>query len=81
MHLLNFVTVTCLKSYGDLILMELYMHCKNLYEQSNAGKIMCYGSLSHILSFFVIEDVCIGLKSLASRTARYLRCIKDEMFK
>ena len=43
------------------------MHCKNLYEQSNVEKVMCYGSISHILPYFTIEDVCIGLiKKLAS---------------
>ena len=34
------------ESYGDLTLHDLSMHCKNLYELSLAGKMMCYGSLS-----------------------------------
>jgi hypothetical protein len=46
------------------------MHCKNLYELSLAGKMMCYGSLSEMSPFFTIEDICIGLKKLASRKAK-----------
>ena len=45
------------KIYGDLTLMELFMHYKNVYEQSNVGQVMCYGSLSHICSLFEIDDV------------------------
>ena len=44
------------ESYGDLALLDFSMHCKNLYELSLVGNIMCYGSLSHM----------IGLKKLAS---------------
>ena len=36
----------CVESYGALTLHDLCMHCKNLYELSLAGKMMCYGSLS-----------------------------------
>ena len=57
------------------------MHCKNLYELSLAGKMMCYDSLSHTSPFFTIEDICIGLKKLASRKANDLQCIKVEMLK
>ena len=57
------------------------MHCKNLYELSLAGKMMCYGSLSHMSPFFTIEDICIGLKKLFSRKASDLQCIKVEMLK
>ena len=56
------------------------MHCKNLYEASIAVKMMCYGSLSHV-SLLYIEDICIGLKKLASRKASDLRCLKAEMLK
>ena len=28
---------------------------------------MCYGSLLHMSPFLTIEDICIGLKKLASR--------------
>ena len=42
---------------------------------------MCYGSLSHMSPFFTIEDICIGLKILASRKASDLQCIKVEMLK
>ena len=35
------------ESYGDLTLTGLSMHCKNLYEQSNAKMMMCYRSLSN----------------------------------
>ena len=42
----------CVDNYGDVTLIDLSMHCKNLYELSLAGKIMCYGSLSHMSPFF-----------------------------
>ena len=67
------------ESYGDLTLHDLSMHCKNLYELALAGKIMCYGSLSQMSLFFTIENICIGLKTLASRKASDLQCIKVEM--
>ena len=57
------------------------MNCKNLYELSLAGKIMCYGSLSQMSPFFTIEDICIGLKKLASRKESDLQCIKAKMLK
>ena len=69
------------KSYGDLTLLDLSMHCRNLYELSIAGKMMCYGSLSHMSPFFTIEDTYIILKKLASRKASDLQCIKAEMLK
>ena len=54
---------------------------KNQYELSLSGKMMCYGSLSHMSPFFTIEDIYIGLKKLASRKASDLQCIKVEMLK
>ena len=42
---------------------------------------MCYGSFSHIPPFFMIEDVCIGIKKLASQKARNIQCIKAQMVK
>ena len=68
------------ESYGDLTLLDLSMHCKNLYELSLAGKMMCYGSLS-MSPFFTIEDIRIGLNKLVSRKASNLQCIKAEMLK
>ena len=46
------------ESYGDLTLHDLSVHCKNLYELSHVGKMVCCGSLSHISPFFTIEDIC-----------------------
>ena len=63
-------------SYGDLTLHDLSMHCKNLYELSLAEKMMCYGSLAHMSPFFTSDDICIGLKKLASQKASNLQCIK-----
>ena len=57
------------------------MHCKNLYELFLTRKMMCYGPLSQMFSFFTIEDICIGLKKLASRKANDLQCIKAEILK
>ena len=45
------------------------------------GKMMCYGSLSYMPLFFMIEDVCIGLKKSASQKANNLQCIKAKMLK
>ena len=66
----------CVENYGDLTLLDLSMHCKNLNELSIAKMMMSCGSLSHISPFFTIENVCIGLTKLASRKARDLQCIK-----
>ena len=57
------------------------MHCKNLYELSLAGKMICYGSLANMFPFFTSGDICIGLKKLASRKASDLQCIKAYMIK
>ena len=43
--------------------------------------MMCYGSLAHMPPFFTSDDICIGLKKLASRKASDLQCIKVEMLK
>ena len=51
------------------------MDCKNLYELSLAGNMMCYGSLSQMSPFFTIEDI------LVSQKASDLQCIKVEMLK
>ena len=70
------------KEYGvvlSLSLLTLFMHCKNLYELPLVEKIICYGSLSHMSPFFTIEDICIGLKKLASHKASDLQCIKVEI--
>ena len=64
-----------------MTLHDLSMHCKNLYELSLAEKMMCYGSLAHMSPFFTSDDICIGLKKLASRKASDLQCIKVEMLK
>ena len=42
---------------------------------------MCSGFLSHMSPFFMIEDVCIGIKNLASQNARNIQCIKAKMVK
>ena len=65
------------ESCGDLTLLDLSMLCKNLYELSLVGKMICYGSLSHMSPFFTIENICIGLK-LASRKPSDIQCIKVE---
>ena len=36
-----------LESYGDLALVNLAIHCMNLYELYIAIKMICYGYLSH----------------------------------
>ncbi|MCO5568058.1 hypothetical protein L7F22_021753 [Adiantum nelumboides] len=59
----------------------MYMHCKNLYEQPNVGKMPCHGSLLCIPSFFTVEDVRGGLKKLATRKAGDLQGFKSEMLK
>ena len=69
------------ESYGDLTLLDLSMHCKNLYELSLAEKMMCYGSFSHMSPVFTIEDICKGYKKSASRKANDLQCIKVKMIK
>ena len=56
--------------------MYLFVHYKNLYEHSNVGKMMSYGSLSHMSSFFMIEDVRTGPKRLASPIVIDLQCTK-----
>ena len=43
--------------------------------------MMYYDSLSHMPPFFIIEDICIRLKKLASRKASELQFIKVEMLK
>ena len=60
----------CVESCGNLTLHDFSMHCKNLYELSLTGKMMCYCSLSQMSPFFTIEDICIGLQ-----------CLKAEMLK
>ena len=70
--------VECL---GNLTLIDMYMHCKNLYEQPNVKKMPCYGSFPCTPSFFTIEDVCKGIKKLATRKASDLQGIKAEMLK
>ena len=65
----------CVESYGDLNLLNLSMYHENLYELSLVGKMMCYGSLSHMCPFFTIKDICIGLKKLASQKAIKDICI------
>ena len=55
------------ESYDDLTLGDLYIHCKNLYEQRNIGRKMYYSSLSTTLSLFNNEiNVCMRLKKLSS---------------
>ena len=39
-----------------------YIRYKNLYEKWNVRKMVCYGFLSPMHSFFTIEGVGIGLK-------------------
>ena len=57
------------------------MHCKNFYELTLVGKMMCYNSLSHMSPFFTIEDMCIRLKKLAPQKTNDLKCIEAEMLK
>ena len=38
--------------------------------------MMCYGSLAHMSHFFTSDDICIGLKILASGKASDLQYIK-----
>ena len=52
------------------------MHCKNLYEQKNVRKMRWYESLAHKPSLFTIEDICIGLKKLATRKVGDLQGFK-----
>ncbi|MCO5564115.1 hypothetical protein L7F22_017771 [Adiantum nelumboides] len=69
------------ESFGDLNLVDMYMHYKNLYEQPNVGKILCHGSLLCVPSFFTVKDVRGGLKKLATRKAGDLQGFKSEMLK
>ena len=42
------------ESYGELTLMDLSMHYRNLYENQmlEIGKMMCCGSLLHVSFFY-----------------------------
>ncbi|MCO5601437.1 hypothetical protein L7F22_055559 [Adiantum nelumboides] len=59
----------------------MYMHCKNLYEQPNVGKMLCHDSLLCIPSFFTVEDVRGGLKKMVTRKAGDFQSFKSEMLK
>ena len=43
------------ENYGNFRLIDFCIHFKNFYGQSNPKKILCYGSLSHIPSFFMFQ--------------------------
>ena len=56
------------ESYGDLILLDLYMHCQILYQPSLAGKTTCYDSISYMPPFFTNEEFAL---SKGNRSSMY----------
>jgi len=68
-------------TYGDLTLVDMYAHCKMLYEQADANQMPCIGSLPDKPSFFTVGDVNAGLGKLASNKAGDLQGMKVEMLK
>lgn len=67
--------------FGNLTLMDMYMHCKKLYAQPNVGEMPRYGSLSCTASLFTTEDIYGGIKKLTTRKAGDLQGMKPEMLK
>ena len=56
--------------------MNLFMHCKNLHDQSNVGKI-CVMALFQIYIHFLSlknHDACVRLKKLPLKGKRHSRC-------
>ena len=53
----------CIKSYGDLTLMNLSLHWKSLAMSKNnqmVERLCVIVFFSHMPSFFTIEVICIG---------------------
>ena len=54
--------------YGDLTLMNISINYTKLYEKYlTTRKLICYRTLSQMPPFFMIEDVYLWLKNLASQ--------------
>ena len=66
-------------AHACLDIKDMYVHCKNIYAQSNAQGMPQIGSLPHMPSFFTIDDIYSGLKQFAICNAGDLQGIKATM--